>query len=252
MRPARPSFVDYQLKTSMTAHATTPHTAVAWTQQIANALEDVSGLWICSSNVIGTTNVVTSMVLEIGFGGAGVEVSVVQVFIGGAAALLPFYLPLHIPKGTRVTMRIQGAVLSDTCQPAVVLEEQKGVGWGGYSVAEAIGLNLATSAPTTGDLTDDAWDQAVASTANPYRALTFHPGVISTTSSAAAFIVDVGVGAAASEQALGSWRCVTSASDILTILQGPRFIEVNIPAGERLSIRKNGTNDLTGHLIGWR
>lgn len=252
MRPGRPAQVDYTVLANLTAHATTPHTAVAWAQMVASTAEDMCGFFITPAAVIGNSTVNTAMVLELGFGGAGVEVSVVQVFVGGFAAYLPFYLPLHIPKATRLSARIQGAVLSDSFQPAWQYEYQRGLDWGGYSVAEPIGLDMASSAPTTGDLTDNAWDEAVASTANPYRALTFHPGLISTTASAAAFIVDVGVGGAGSEQVLGSWRCSTTAAEIMDVLSGPRFIEVNIPAGQRLSIRKNGTGDLTGHLIGWR
>jgi len=125
--------------------------------------------------------------------------------------------------------------------------------WGGYSTADTIGVDTATSAPTTGDLADNAWDEAVASTVNAYRALTFHPCIIpSGTSTGGGSLVDIGVGGAGSEEVLGSFNATGTAAETITRFEGPPFIETDIPAGSRLAIRKNTTTDLSGALIGWR
>lgn len=242
----------YQGANNLVASAT-PHTLGPWSEIDASVAQDCSGLWIASATVIGVSATVTSMILELGFGAAAAELMQVQLFVGSQAIGVFAYVPLHIPAGTRLSGRIQGAVVSDIYTPLVILEYCRGrFGFGGYSVGEAIGLNAATSAPTTGDLTDNAFDQAIASTVNPYRALSLHYGSIVTNQSAGTGSIDVAVGAAAAEVILGQWYFQVSGGEQLVTQAGVSFIEVNIPVGARLSIRKNSTVDLTGHLIGWR
>lgn len=250
-RAGGPTGAEYILSANLVAHAT-PHTLGSWVEIDASVAEDCSGLWIDSNTVIGVSTVNTAMILELGFGAAAAEAMQVQVYVGGHRLNLPIYLPLHIPAGTRLSGRIQGAVTVDIFTPQVILEYCRGrFGWGGYTRAEAIGLNAATSAPTTGDLTDNAFDQAIASTTIPYKALTLHCGISAGVSTAATATAEIGIGAAASEQALGMWFFQALASEILQQHTGPRYIERDIAVGTRLSIRKNGTMDLTGHLIGW-
>lgn len=243
------------------AHAT-PHTKGSWVEIDAAAANNVVGMWIASDVTIGVANTDTSMLMDIGIGAAASEVAVVANIPVGAhggsvtnISKIPFFLPIHIPTGTRIAGRIQGAVTVDVYDPSINLVFGGRPGsWGGYSIAETIGVDIATSGPSTGDLADNAWDEAIASTANSYRALTFHtcvpPAV--TAISATSVLVDIGVGGAGSEQVLGTWRVLTSSSEIITQWEGPPFIEVEIPAGSRLAIRKNGTTDLSAALIGWR
>lgn len=237
---------------NLVAHAT-PHTATTWTEIDASVAQDCCGLWMASNTVIGVSATNTSMLVELAFGGSGSEVSVVQWYVGGHAIGIPVYLPLRIPAGTRLSGRIQGAVASDIYTPIVILEyAHRGFGFQGYAVAEPIGLNAATSAPTTGDLTDNVYDQAVASSANPYRALTAHFGVNGNAATAATLTLTVGIGGAGSEVALGDGFCRTLATEIMSELIFPGVMGSNIPSGTRLAILKQGTADLTGHLIGWR
>lgn len=176
--------------------------------------------------------------------------------LGGVASQMTFYLPIHIPAGTRIAGRIQAAVVSDTLPNVWQLMFGGGMGrWGGYSIAETIGVDTATSGPTTGDLADNAWDEAIASTANAYRALTIHPchvpGSVAV-SSAGSLSVDIGMGAAGSEVVLGQARVTLNTTEIVSELFTPEFIERDIAAGSRLAIRKNSTGDLSAALIGWR
>lgn len=211
---------------------------------------------IAPDTVIGTSGVDTSMLLDIGIGAAAAETVVVaNVPVGFIGAGVPTFLPIHIPAGTRIAARIQAAVVSDTYSPIVVLHYGGRPGmWSGYSIAETIGVDTATSGPTTGDLADNAWDETIASTANSYRALTCHicGPAGSTALLTAVPVVDVGVGGAGSEQVLGSYVCRTSTAEVVSNVTGPPFLEVDIPAGSRLAIRKNVTSDLSAALIGWR
>lgn len=251
-KAGRPTGSEHILSANLVAHAT-PHTVGSWVEIDASVAQDCCGLWIASDTVIGVSATDTSMLLELGFGAAAAEQSQVQVFVGGAAANLFTYLPLHIPAGTRLSGRIQGVVTVDIYTPRVILEFARGrFGWGGYSVATALGLNAATSAPTTADLADNAFDQVIASTAAPYRALTVHLGVNVNAAVNTSATVDVAIGGAAAEVVLGTWVYQVLSTEILTAMAGPIFVECDVPTGTRISLRKNATTDLTGHVIGWR
>lgn len=234
----------------------TPHTKGSWVQIDASLARNICGLTIAPDASIGQTTVDTSMLLDIGIGAAASEAVVVSNLpVGFLGAGVQTFLPIHIPAGTRIAARIQGAVVSDTYAPVVILHfaDRPGM-WSGYALAETIGVDTATSGPTTGDLTDNAWDEAIASTANAYRALTCHitGPAGSTTLQVGIQTVDVGVGGAGSEQLLGSYAVRTASTEIVTHITGSPFIEVAVPAGSRLAIRKNTTNDLSAALIGWR
>lgn len=123
--------------------------------------------------------------------------------------------------------------------------------WGGYQIADTIGVDTASSAPTTGDLTDNAFDQAIASTTRAYRALSFHVCGTTTTLSGVDMTFDIAVGGAGAEQILGQWGCSSTTAEVINRISPAMFIEKNIPEGSRLSIRKNSTANMSGALIGW-
>jgi hypothetical protein len=235
---------------------TTAHVKGGYQQIVASAVRPVAGLRVhAEADVGGANNIDSSMLLDISFGASGVEVvQVANIPVGAHHRGATWFLPLYIPAGTEVRCRIQGAVTSDTylIRPTLVYGGRAGA-WGGYSIADTIGVDTATSGPTTGDLTDNAWDEAVASTAQAYRALTLHMCLppADTTAQAGIFTIDIGVGAAGVEQALGTFIARTTTSEGVERLEGPHMVEAEIPAGSRLAIRKNSTNDLSGALIGW-
>lgn len=225
--------------------------------QVASLARDICGFYIVPMVAVFGSNTDTSMLMDVGVGGTGDAVDQIKINNipwGGAVGFghISFF-PLHVRAGERLAFRIQAKVVSDAFQARIFLcYADRMPGWGGYTEADTYTADTATSAPATGDLADNAWDEAVASTTNPIRALTLHlcmtPG---TTMTAATPIVDVGVGAGGSEVALGSWFTTTGASESCAPM-GPDFIEVEIPAGSRLAIRKNETANLSGLLIGWR
>jgi hypothetical protein len=240
--------------TNFTANATS-HVKGPYQQIVASAARPIAGLIIYCENGISTSATDTSMLMDVAFGASGSEVvQVANIPFGHHRDRVDSFLPLYVPQGVEVRGRIQGAVVSDVYDPRIVLLYGGRAGaFGGYMIADTIGVNTATSGPTTGDLTDNAWDQAVASTTQMYRALTLHFCLppADTSAGSGIFTVDVGVGAAGVEQALGQWSVETSSSEYVDAFNGPDFIEVEIPAGSRLAVRKNSTNDLSAALIGW-
>jgi hypothetical protein len=238
----------------LVAHAT-PHTKGSWVEIDASTARDVVGMMISSGLTIGVSAVDTSMLLDVGVGAAAAETVVVaDIPVGGHQGGQWFFLPLHVPAGSRIAGRIQGAVTVDIYRPVVILLFGGRPGsWGGYAIAETIGIDTATSAPTTGDLADNAWDEAIASTANAYRALTLHPSILPSAgqNGSSLGLIEIGVGGAGSEVALGGM--LVGGNTIESISFSPfAIVEQSVAAGSRLAIRKNNTGDLSACLIGWR
>lgn len=238
--------------TNFTASAT-PHAKGGYQSITAAAANDCVGMWISSDVTIGTTGANTSMLMDIAFGGAGSEVvQVANIPVGYHGLDVQFFLPLHIPEGTSVRGRVQAAVASDVYDPRIMLVYGGRAGmWGGYQIADTIGVNTATSAPTTGDLTDNAFDQAIASTTRAYRAVSFHVCGQGTALSGVDMTYDIAVGGAGSEQVIGQWGSSSTTAEVINRISPAMFIERAIPEGSRLSVRKNGTADMSGALIGW-
>lgn len=242
---------------TITASAT-PHTKGSWVDLDASVSRDICGFYISATAAIHTSANDTSVLMDIGVGSTGNAVDQIKVNnipFGGWGIDMPLFVPLHVRSGERLAARIQSAVVSKTFAPRIVLcFADRSPGWGGYSEADTYTANTATSGPTTGLLTDNAWDEAVASTTNPIRALTVHlcQPPADTTLQASTFTVDAGWGAAGSEVSLGTASAVTSSAEAVQGHMAPLFIEAEIPAGSRLALRKNSVNDLSGLLIGWR
>lgn len=238
--------------TNFTASAT-PHAKGGYQSISAGVAENCVGMWISSDVTIGATGVDSSMLIDIAFGGAGSEVvQVANIPVGYHGVDVQFFIPLHIPAGTSVRGRVQALIASDVYDPRIMLVYGGRAGlWGGYQIADTIGVNTATSQPTTGDLTDNAFDQAIASTTRAYRALSLHLCGTTTSLSGADLTFDVAVGGAGNEQIIGQWECSTTTAEIVNRISPTMFFEKSIPEGSRLSIRKNSTANMSGALIGW-
>lgn len=238
--------------TNMVASAT-PHTKGSYQQIVAAAANDIVGMWFSTDVTIGTTGANTSMLMDVAFGASGSEiVQVANIPVGYHGLDVQWFLPLHVPEGQEVRARIQGAVASDVYDPRVMFIYGGRAGmWGGYQIADTIGVDTATSAPTTGDLTDNAFDQAIASTTRAYRAVSMHVCGTTTTLTNVDLTFDIAVGAGGSEQVIGQWGCSSTTAEVVNRLSPALFIEKMIPEGSRLSIRKNGTANMSGALIGW-
>jgi hypothetical protein len=205
---------------------------------------------------VGASNTDTSTLFDLGIGGTGDAVDailVANVPLGGAADLA-LDLPLHIPSGIRIAGRIQGAVASETWAPRIsTWEAARPPLWEGFAFGDAIGIDTAVSGPSTGDLTDNAWDEAIASTARAYRGLSFFPCTVpgDTTMAGGAIRMQFGMGGAGAEVVLGETRAFTTSGELVHHGPPAGFVAVNVPAGSRLAIRKNTTNDCSGALVGW-
>jgi len=162
MVPSRPGFIDTvpshsttsSAGTTITASSTT-HTKGSWTQMVSDTGGRSLGIAIWLDNT-ATSNTNTSMLVDIGIGGAGSETVLIPDLAAGYA-LNPsvanvahsYFFPLFIPAGSRIAARAQAQIASDTVVCRVNLfQRPMGVGWVGTRVT-AYGVTSASSRGTT-------------------------------------------------------------------------------------------------------
>jgi hypothetical protein len=197
------------------------------------------------------TPTIANATLDILIGSSGHEqllitLAVQSIFsgsIGPSVQSIP--LPLAIPKGTRVSARINSAEVVDT---VVTVNGMSGGISAGSGYTSAVTMGNSSNSGTVIDPggtqnTLGAWTQIIASTSNSFSALMLMPDNQLNTSGGAAggtsWLIDIGVGGSGSEYALVSklWWFAGASSDypIYPFSFGP--FPCSIPAGTRLSVR---------------
>lgn len=233
---------------TVTASAT-PHTKGSWVELVTTTSFDAGMIWLQCREFINANGVDTSMLLDIGVGASGSEqVIVSNVLIGHHPGSINLPIPVWIPSGSRIAVRVQSATASKATEVACYL-----TGGGGWSPSDAggrattYGANTATSSGTASSTpgaanTKGAWQQVTASTTAPARwllALAAGPPGVTSMSNCDA-LVDVGYGGSGSEQALISnlqYRHNSSEAAHMS----PVLVPCNIPAGSRLVVRHAGS-----------
>jgi len=140
--------------------AGTAHVKGAWTSCIDPVDYDSYGLWI-GLNDSAVANTRTDQLLDIAIGpsGGGSEQVIVSNLIcgwsatGAASATYMgrrFFLPIFIPKGVRVSARIQALIVSDTMHLQIgLLGGESNLGWPICMGMDDYGVDTATSGGTS-------------------------------------------------------------------------------------------------------
>lgn len=224
--------------TTITASGST-NTKGSWTQLVASLGADCC--WVLIE--IGTPNTgVRKILVDIGVGAAASEqvvVSNLQVLTqsSGTGDDIKFSFPLQIPAGSRVSARSQSATASAavtvkmTCFDGAftMMEGVAGLDMLGVSTATSVGTNVTPSATAN---TKGSFAQLIASTARDYCGLVVVVGPAGTAGDI--YLVDIAIGAAASEQVIiPNVRMAFST----TITASPIYIPMAVPAGTRISAR---------------
>lgn len=232
----------------------TPHAEGAYSELDASTAQNVCGLSVRSNTDIFINGSDTSMLLTLAVGAAASEQDIVaNIAVGGATRQALTWVPVHIPAGSRLSAKLRAEQVSDVYDAWVMLMFGGQMpGWGGYAACDAIGADTANSRGTPISNTAGTWTQIIASTTNPLRAFSMSFGLVDATMTGATHVVDVGVGPGGSEQILGTWVVTTTSTEAVDRIVGPPFIEVPIPAGSRLAVKKDSTEDLSCVIHGWR
>lgn len=233
----------------------TANTKTAWSQMIASTTYPSYGFWIQVLNG-ATTALQFSYLVDIGIGAAGSEVVLLPNFIatpsiivGQTAGSVIHFIPLFIPKGTRVAMRAQ-CNATGTAINAIIFTNPNPIPRL-YMGAVAHGVNTGTSAPTaitegTGS-TFSSWTSIGSTTTREFKAIQCFVGqAADTTHQTTGCQVEFGY----SSTALGRYfYAKTNDETVHSIFPGqPAY--ASIPTGTQLQARcRAGTSDSIGFMI---
>lgn len=243
------------LGTTITASGST-NTKGSYSQLVASTPYDCCGLWLnyCNASQAGVTN---NCSLDLAVGGAGSEQIVIPDIILATVGITSGYcnsifFPIAVPAGTRIAARSQAPSASETVSVNVVLCDGSFDNDQGLSAFKSYGSVL--SGATHGTVVDPggiantkgAYAQLVASTTYDISSLWAIFDGFTGGSGTNNSLVDIAVGAAASEQVIipNIFYGMRSSPLFIQALYGP--FKVNIPAGTRLSARSQATSNVSG------
>lgn len=253
------------IEAPVTASLTYPSAAVA-----ADSSADTKGSFvelIASSDFDAAGLVLTirhadadevEYLLDVCVGGVGSEQVVIPDVLAFGIFGTPsgdnMWFPISIPKGSRVSARVQASTGSSEVRVGCALVGNSAAFPSAGVHCEAYGVDTANTTGVTVDPggsanTKGSWAQITGSTTKPIRHLIGIVSQLNTAMSTYDFALDVGVGAAASEQPIvqNLMIRIEYAEDIM----GNHFsIPITIPEGVRLAARLqcNGT-DATDRVL---
>lgn len=220
----------------------------SYSQLVASTACDAIGLIITA----GPTTSNQRFSLDLAVGGAGSEQIIAPdlmfSFSANLGIAVAHFIPLSIPAGTRLSARVQGSAGgSPTLKVSVQLLDAGFDGLGALGACDVYGFVSGSTKGTTVDPgtsanTKGSWTQLVASTTRDIQALgvTFDGGGGGGGSHNS--LVDIGVGAAASEQVLIPNIQETSVSTLGYYPISMLLFPMSIPASTRLSARAQSTS----------
>lgn len=151
---------DTRIGTTVTAGSPAHTKGATWETLIASTSAAAEGIYV---KVVGvaSSNVATSMLMDIGTGGSGSEsVLLPDLLVGYAGSDQSmgrgYFFPVSIASGTRISARCQSVIASDTAEVAIWLVQSIQHLEGASSV-EAIGETTASSEGTTVTSGTNAW-----------------------------------------------------------------------------------------------
>lgn len=198
--------------------------------------------------------------MDLGVGAGGSEVVVVPDLMVGRSLHSempsPLMLPLRIPAGVRLAARCQAAAGGSNAITATCIGQAAVPGVPpGFGRCTQYGASTATSNGTDIDAggvahTKGSWSQLTASTTNPMRAVAVAMHFTGTAVNAR-WLVDIGIGAAASELVVIPdipYLRISTADTGGPLFAGPFYCD--IPAGTRIAARcqSDTTTSASRHL----
>ena len=232
----------------------TANTKGAWAEIHASTPYPIEGFWLSLDYGNNTAN--RDQLIDIGIGASGSEVVLVSNIYGtyDAGSTHLYYIPLSVPAGTRISARSQS---NSNRQAGVQIIPNYGSFYNlpTYGRATTYGENTTDTGGVEVDPggtvhTKGAWVEITASTTYPIKGLTIHTGSkFNGTMVAASWLLDLGVGAAASEVIqIADLSMQSSASETMQPHGGT--LSCAIPAGSRIAIRaQSNINNATDRLF---
>lgn len=224
----------------MTADAT-PHTKGAWVEIIASVAANADWTWVHVRNVYSSGSD-TSALMDIGAGGTGSEVPVVNNIPIGSAGGLTFILPLRFLAGERIACRMQSITGGRTGKVGIQLASSAIPGVRSPRYLDTYGVDTATSTAVNVP-TSNTYVEITSATAQPYAGLIPIVSIGGAGVSQTTVIQTTAIGAGGSEVAVGTGTWVTTAAEQIfstpqNALAGSPFgglVARHVPAGTRIA-----------------
>lgn len=247
--PATPSTT--QWGTTVTAHAT-PHTKGSYAQLVASTTYESFGFWLAVAGS-ATSAARTDQLLDVAIGAAASEVVILSNLLVGwrnLPTVAPYWvwIPLYIPKGTRVSARIQALITVDVLDVQIQLNEgANGMPGQIFSGCDAYGIDTATSQGTSHTPGNTGAESTAASigsvTSKQYRAVMLGVGGVfsGVVMATAAYHWELQIGGVTRCE----WTAYASSSEFMCGPFPPSPFYTPIPSGAQLQIRGecSGTAD---------
>lgn len=228
----------------------TIHTKGNWAQLIASTARRIDAVTIIGRYNSGGTNDSEGL-YDIGLGGAGSEIVLLPNLLFGvrqtaiqAGHWVSALIPIRIPAATRVAVRYQmGAASGRSSQFCLIGHTyslrripafQRAINYGA-DTATSRGVNVDAGAAAN---TKGAYTEITAATTTPIKCFfVMVSNALEATRGSGSFLVDIAIGAAASEVVLVSNLFVTGQNTEVVgpAMMGPFFAD--IPSGVRLAAR---------------
>lgn len=225
----------------------------AWTELHATAASTYGGLLVTCTATTGASD--NTSLVSIGFGASGseVEVAVINSSSHGAGTGLgqnpAIYLPILVPKGTRIAGRssYRSAVVFVSGFP-----ETSGVPTRleSYFARTFFSGQYLTNPYSLG--ASSAWQQITASTTSAYRGLILSPGAgVATMDSNTDVTITLGIGASGAEVEIGTCRVNTSTAEAMVTRHGSTHEMINrhIPAGTRIAVKQSSARTYFNAMV---
>jgi hypothetical protein len=239
---------------------------------VAAGASNVTGSWVEVIANIGTTEAhfvvidlfgttqgagaAATALLDVGIGAAAAETAVVSSVscgqITNTVGLWSIVLPVRIPAGSRLAVRITAATASP---PTATVR----VSVFGRSVETphllsppnlvAVGANTAASKGVdTGAA--NAWVELTSATTQPFQGIIMSAGGIDASMGAGSRVTDLGIGPSGAEVVLTNCIAVTAATETVGMTGSFLPVEQAIPVGVRLAVRSDSTDVFTVVALG--
>lgn len=188
--------------------------------------------------------------VDIAVGAAASEQIIIADLIASATAFAgqQFTIPFSIPAGSRLAARWQSTATSDTIRASVIAGSGN-LGFKSYRKSDTYGFTAASSLGTAVDPggtvnTKGAYSQITAATNRDHFGLAFAvDGQGDTGLTTSSLLMDIAIGAAASEQIIIPNIMLTMASTGYIVPFASGTFPVQIPAGSRIAVRAQSTTN---------
>jgi hypothetical protein len=231
----------FEISSNVTVTAdATPHTMGAWTEIIASTSDDAQIIIVRPSN--STNGTATQGFSDIAIGAAGSEQIIIDGVVSGAinqtsSQICNLIFPIAVPAGSRISARSQNVIASRSGTIQISLMK--------CDIAEIKSIQSLTKNPSTSRqftlVGNDTWNEIVASTTLPYRALLFFPSTGTANTLAGSAILELGLGASGQEQSLSVLPALYIVTEYVTLSHNSFFPiywpKTPIPTGSRISAK---------------